>query len=472
MPSGRSVIVKYSDVLSLIVRAVDAFSVLLCGALAYIWRFGFESFPAPTEYTVLGGLAAAVVMLVFPVFGVYRSWRGHRTMELLIRVGGAWLTVLLALVVLAFLINATEDYSRQWFFYWGILTLVALLSSRLVLALVLAGMRKSGWNHKRVVVFGAGELGAELIRRSRDDVWSGFDVIALFDDNPELAGAQVEGVDVTFGSEELEACLLQQEIDELWIALPLRAEARVRELMHELRHSTVDIRFVPDIYGFRLINHSVTEVLGLPMLDLSASPMTGMNRLVKGIEDRLLALVILVLISPLLLAIALAVKLSSPGPVLFKQKRHGWDGEEIKVYKFRSMKAHVEPEGLVTQATRQDPRITRLGGFLRRTSLDELPQFINVLQGRMSIVGPRPHAIAHNEQYKDLVDDYMQRHKVKPGITGWAQVNGYRGETDTLEKMQKRVEYDLYYIEHWSLGFDLKIILLTVFKGFISKNAY
>jgi putative colanic acid biosynthesis UDP-glucose lipid carrier transferase len=200
--------------------------------------------------------------------------------------------------------------------------------------------------------------------------------------------------------------------------------------------------------------------------------MEGFNRYIKAFEDRVLAFFILILISPLLAVIAIGVKLTSPGPVLFKQLRHGWDGKPIKVYKFRTMVLHAEENGRVTQARKNDDRITPFGAFLRRTSLDELPQFFNVLQGRMSIVGPRPHAIAHNDEYKDQIDEYMLRHKVKPGITGWAQVNGWRGETDTLEKMQKRIEYDLYYIDHWSLWFDIKIIVLTLFKGFVGNNAY
>ena len=197
-----------------------------------------------------------------------------------------------------------------------------------------------------------------------------------------------------------------------------------------------------------------------------------MNRLVKALEDRVLALLIIIGISPLLLLIALLVKCTSRGPIFFKQLRHGWDGHIIKIYKFRTMYQHYEEGGKVTQASLNDQRITPFGRFLRRTSLDELPQFINVLQGRMSIVGPRPHAVSHNEFYKDSIKAYMQRHKVKPGITGWAQINGWRGETETLEKMEKRVEYDLFYIEHWSLAFDLKIILLTFFQGFFNKNAY
>jgi putative colanic acid biosynthesis UDP-glucose lipid carrier transferase len=249
-------------------------------------------------------------------------------------------------------------------------------------------------------------------------------------------------------------------------------EADVRSILNELRHETIDIRYVPDLFGMRMINQSITDIAGLPVISFSATPMVGGNRLVKALEDRVLSLIILLLISPLLALIAIGVKVSSPGPVLFKQARHGWDGKIIKVYKFRSMKVHQEESGKITQASKNDSRITPFGAFLRRTSLDELPQFFNVLQGKMSIVGPRPHAVEHNEQYKEQIDQYMLRHKVKPGITGWAQINGLRGETDTLEKMEKRIEYDLFYIENWSLWFDLKIILLTIFKGFSGKNAF
>ncbi|MFD2405974.1 undecaprenyl-phosphate glucose phosphotransferase [Azorhizophilus paspali] len=234
----------------------------------------------------------------------------------------------------------------------------------------------------------------------------------------------------------------------------------------------VEIRFIPEWDDIRLFNHRISHIAGLYTLDLSFSPMNGPARLIKRLEDLLIAIPVMVLILPLCLLIGLAVKLTSRGPMLFKQYRTGINGRRFKVYKFRSMVVHREKYGQVTQACRNDARVTLLGAFLRRTSLDELPQFFNVLQGRMSIVGPRPHALEHNEYYKDLVESYMQRHKVKPGITGWAQVCGYRGETDTLEKMQKRVEYDLWYIDNWSLWLDLKIIFLTMFKGFVGKNAY
>ena len=261
---------------------------------------------------------------------------------------------------------------------------------------------------------------------------------------------------------------------EVWLCMSITCANDIRDFMYVLRNHTVEVRFIPDFGGIdmQLLNHRVSEVAGLYAIDLSVSPISGVARLVKRLEDLLIGSLICLLISPVCLLIALAIKLTSPGPVLFKQYRTGVNGANFKVYKFRSMKVHQEVSGSVTQATKGDSRITPIGNFLRKTSLDELPQFFNVIQGRMSIVGPRPHALAHNEYYKDLVGSYMKRHKVKPGITGWAQVNGLRGETDTLDKMEKRVRYDLWYIDNWSLWLDLKIIFLTIFKGFINKNAY
>lgn len=313
-------------------------------------------------------------------------------------------------------------------------------------------------------------MGEEVVKRLLRSPWIGLQVAGFFNASPAIHAEP--GVPIWGGLADVVGYVEENRIDQVWIALPLKDEDKVKSLLHALRHSAVDIRFIPDIFGFRLLNHSVTEVAGFPVMNLSVTPMVGVNRLVKAFEDRVLASLILLLISPFLLLIALGVKFSSPGPVLFQQKRMGWDGQHFMVYKFRSMVVHQEESGLLTQASNGDARVTPFGAFLRRTSLDELPQFFNVLQGSMSIVGPRPHAIEHNEQYKDLIDDYMQRHKVKPGITGWAQINGWRGETDTVEKMRMRVEYDLYYIENWSLWFDLRIILLTVFRGFINKNAY
>lgn len=261
-------------------------------------------------------------------------------------------------------------------------------------------------------------------------------------------------------------------IDEVWLALSSAEHELAESLVQQLQRSCLTVRYVPDLSTLRLINHMPIEIAGLTVIDLNASPLAGQNIMVKSVFDKLFSLAVLILLSPVLLLIALAVKLDSPGPVLFRQTRHGWDGKPIQVFKFRTMHDKQENPEQYQQATRGDQRVTRTGRFLRRTSLDELPQFFNVLTGDMSIVGPRPHPLELNEAFVEQIDAYMQRHRVKPGITGWAQINGFRGETDTLDKMKNRVDYDLYYIEHWSLWLDIKIILRTMGMGWMDENAF
>jgi putative colanic acid biosynthesis UDP-glucose lipid carrier transferase len=260
-------------------------------------------------------------------------------------------------------------------------------------------------------------------------------------------------------------------VDVIYIALPMASQPRILKLLEDLRDTTASIYFVPDIFVADLIQGRVGSIGGLPVVAVCESPFTGFDGVVKRLSDFALASLILLAISPLMLAIGIGVKLSSPGPVLFKQRRYGLDGRRIVVYKFRSMTV-AEDGDVVRQATKDDQRVTRFGAFLRRSSLDELPQFINVLQGRMSIVGPRPHAVAHNEMYRKLIRGYMIRHKVKPGITGLAQVNGLRGETDTVDKMKARIDCDLAYLRNWSLALDLKIVLKTVVVVVQRRNAY
>ncbi|MBI3188039.1 MAG: undecaprenyl-phosphate glucose phosphotransferase, partial [Gammaproteobacteria bacterium] len=355
---------------------------------------------------------------------------------------------------------------------WACLGLFLFMLSRLCIYAFLHYQRKRGRNIRTVIIIGAGNLGRRVIEQIKRSPWTGYKIECLFDDAEALHGTYVNGYKVFGSLSDVETYLALNSIDEVWLALPLRAEKRMKELLFGIRHYTVNVKLIPDIFGFSLLYHSMTEIAGLPAVNLSDTPMGGGNRIVKAIEDWLIGILIFILILPVAAIIAIAIKMTSPGPILFKQKRHGWDGEIINIYKFRTMTVHAEDGEVITQAQKYDSRVTKLGAFLRRTSLDELPQFYNVLQGRMSIVGPRPHAVQHNELYKDQVDKYMLRHMVKPGITGWAQVNGFRGETDTLDKMKKRIEYDLYYIENWSLWFDLKIIMMTILKGFINKNAY
>ena len=468
LPKG--ILKEYAFTLSIIARVIDISAILLGAILAHWWRF--ENIDLPVSYRIAVLLSLIFTLFIFNSFGIYQSWRGKNQLQYYRTVIAAWASVIFILIIIAFLTKTSEMFSRQWLVAWLISASLMLIIFRFCLTYILRGWRNRGLNTRQIAIFGAGHLGKSVLENLSDASWSGIKIGAFYDDNASLCNSVIQGVTVQGGLEELIKFIEKNKYDEIWIALPLRSEERVKQIMKALRNSTVTIRYVPDIFGFRLLNHSVNEVAGIPVIDLSSSPMVGMNRVLKAFEDRVLGLLIILFISPLLLLIALSIKFTSKGPILFKQKRHGWDGKTINVYKFRTMIVHTEESGVVTQAHLNDARITKLGAFLRRTSFDELPQFFNVLQGRMSIVGPRPHAIAHNEQYKELIDSYMKRHKVKPGITGWAQVNGFRGETDTLDKMEKRVEYDLFYIENWSVWFDIKIIIMTISHGFLHKNAY
>lgn len=468
LPKG--LLKEYSRALGILMRLVDMSTILLAGLLAYGLKM--DSVILPHAYLIALMIGMLLAPLIFSFFQMYVSVRGKRLVNHFITLLQAVCVLGLLLAGLAFFTKSGEVYSRTWFIIWMVFTLCLLIIVRLVLLLFLRFMRSHGLNERRVVILGTSELGIKIAEAVQQALWTGFRIVTFMDDRAAENPPEINHIPVIQTPQRLSAYLEAQGIDEIWLALPLKAEPRVKEILYELRHHPITTRFVLDIFGLDLLNHSVTEVAGFPVLNIRSSPMMGINRLIKAIEDRMLALVILFFISPLLLLIALGVKLTSKGPVFFKQYRHGWDGRIIKVYKFRTMYEHQEATGAVTQAKIDDCRVTPFGRLLRRTSLDELPQFINVLQGRMSIVGPRPHALAHNELYKDTINIYMQRHRVKPGITGWAQVNGWRGETNTLEKMQKRVEYDLYYINNWSLGFDIKIICLTFFRGFMNRNAY
>lgn len=468
LPKG--LLKEYSRTISFCMRLCDMVVIFMSGWFAYWVRFQDDSLP--TAYWTCLCIAFLATPIVFSSAGVYQSARAEGFLKHSVKLIEAITMLALLLTGLAALTQTGVLFSRIWFFYWVGFALVGTILYRGSVFLALRFMRSHGLNERRVVIFGAGELGSRFAETVQQALWTGFSICAFIDDHSEEKPTTILGVPVVQTPAHLSQYLKEHSIDEVWLALPLRADERVKSILYELRHQTITTRFVLDIFGLDLLNHSVADIAGFPVINIRSTPMIGANRLIKALEDRMLAFIILVLISPLLVVIALGVKLSSPGPVFFKQRRLGWDGRVIKVYKFRTMYLHKEENNQVTQATAKDPRITPFGRFLRRTSLDELPQFINVLQGRMSIVGPRPHALQHNELYKDSVPTYMQRHHVKPGITGWAQINGWRGETDTLEKMKKRVEYDLYYINNWSLVFDLKIIALTIVHGFVDKNAY
>ncbi|MBK1672627.1 undecaprenyl-phosphate glucose phosphotransferase [Ectothiorhodospira shaposhnikovii] len=466
----RGILKEHASLLNGILQALDWLVVVLAGWMAHWIYLGSPSLGGGYDGALLVGML--LTALIFPRFHLYRAWRGAPVYEELRLLTLAWGFVVVVLATLAFVVQIGEAYSRAWAILWATGAWVGLVLGRITLRGLLNWMRAHGHNQRLIVIVGEPDLARDVASRLSASSWTGLRIVGFFCDEDQATGHAARDLPLIGDVAQMPEFVRRNKVDQVWIALPLKEEDRVREILHRLRHSTADIRYVPDLFGLRLINHSIEDVAGLPVLNLSVSPIEGANRVVKELEDRILALLVLLASLPLVLLITIGVKLSSPGPVIFKQRRHGWDGREIKVYKFRTMHLHRSDNGEVVQATPDDPRVTPFGAFLRRTSLDELPQFLNVLQGRMSIVGPRPHALAHNHYYMNQVDHYMLRHKVKPGITGWAQVNGYRGRTDTLEKMRKRVEYDLYYIENWSFWFDLKIIFMTVLTVWRQKNAY
>lgn len=460
----------YAEILGFLIRIADMFLIVVGGWLSYGIHSDFAKFDLSEAYRVVISIQVLVALILFSAFNVYVSWRGKSLLLQFYTLIQAWCIAFLVLFGIAFLTQTGGMFSREWAIYWFVISGVCLLLLRLAVRKVLIYCREHKLNCKKIIIIGANSIGREIARRIQENSWSGLDVIRFFDTDPtmeSLLGITVESLD------KLNDFKQRDNVDEIWIALPLSDEEKLSAVLKELEHCTLNIRFMPSLLmGDKLLSHPINRIVGMAVIDLSITPMNDANRIVKWLEDKLLSLLILMMISPLMLLIAIGVKLSSPGPIIYKQKRHGWDGRVFTVYKFRSMRIHQEEQGKVTQASRGDARVTPLGAILRKYNLDELPQFINVLQGRMSIVGPRPHAVEHNEYYKQEIEHYMRRHKVKPGVTGWAQISGWRGETDTLEKMQKRVEYDLYYIDHWSLWFDLKIIVLTVLRTFVDKQAF
>jgi len=432
------------------------FLLIVAGSyIAHFLRFG--DLHMTDYYLVATFIIALIVVMCQVMVGSYLSWRGRYFFRQLGRVYLGWLMALAIIAGAAVLLKVSENYSRIWLVTTTGAALVLVTAFRLLFFLLLRYTRLKGRNLKRVVLVQSAGAGENLRAR-----------LSLL---PEYGYTVVETVQLQKTDAWLDGLVplvTKAGAHELWISLPLAQGQWIKSVLHALRHQMVEIRYFPDFADLPLLNHQVGEVAGLYTLDLNRSPMMGPARVLKRLEDIVLGVPIFLLTLPVCLAIAIAIKCTSSGPIIFKQYRTGINGKRFKVYKFRSMEVHEEASGQVTQASFGDPRVTKLGAFLRRTSLDELPQFYNVLQGRMSIVGPRPHALAHNEYYKDEVESYMQRHKVKPGITGWAQVNGFRGETDTLEKMEKRVEYDLWYIDNWSLGLDLRIIFRTIYKGFLN----
>ena len=412
-------------------------------------------------------LCLLIFALTFP--GRNRFW--DRPLNAAVDIGTSWLSLLLILALCGYATRSLQLFRPDIVFWWSITTPVLQWLAFFIGRKLLRRVASQPQNRRSAVVVGAGALGVKVARafQARGDI--GLLFLGYFDDRAdERVDADARGMRLG-NLKQVAPFIRERGVNEVYITLPLGSQPRIVELLEQVQGTTASVFFVPDVFGISIIQGRLQDMNGVPVVGLCETPFTGTNRLVKRLSDLVLGSAIVLLIAPVLAIIAIGVKLSSPGPAIFKQRRNGLDGEEIVVYKFRSMRTQ-DNGAVVPQATKADPRITPFGAFLRRSSLDELPQFINVLQGRMSIVGPRPHAVAHNEQYRQLIKAYMVRHKVKPGITGWAQIHGHRGETDTIEKMQARVEYDLEYLRNWSLGLDLQIIARTIKLVFFDRNAY
>ena len=460
-PSGGSSVglARFADVACIIAANVAA----VWFYQEAVWR---------TDDTVATLLAVLGFMLVAETSGLYQTWRGAPIPKELMRVWGTWVPVIPMLLGVAFLLKQSDQFSRVTTITWFLLAPVGMNIAREAARLTLRRLRAAGRNQKRVAIVGVTEIGEMLARRIRSTPWLGMELVGFFDDRTPDRLPELPGREQLLGSiDDAIARARTGDVDVIYMALPMRAEARVQQLLRQLADSTASVYMVPDFFVFDLLHGRWSSLGDLPVISIFETPFYGVDGALKRVEDMVLGTLAVLVASPVMIVTAILIKLTSPGPVFFKQRRYGLNGEVIEVLKFRSMRV-MENGAKVTQATKEDPRITPIGKIMRRTSIDELPQLFHVVTGKMSLVGPRPHAVAHNEEYRKRIQGYMLRHKVKPGLTGWAQVNGWRGETDTLEKMEKRIEHDLEYIRRWGLMFDVWIIFLTVFGRKVRQNAY
>ena len=464
-----SVLRPYSSVIAILQRLVDA-----CLIALGLWG---ASRALEHEWSPLLTMALALAIVVYLVLGearrLYESWRLGSLDDEFRDVLLIWIFSCAVLVIVAFVAKVSSSYSRLGMTAWFLVTPALLMSSRLVVRSLLRWLRRHGANTRTVAVAGAGPLADSIVERLQDSRSFGVRLAGVFDERaaaPDAASG--DGASHLAGTlSDMVERARRGELDYVFIALAMRAEQEVIELVNRLADTTASVYVIPDLFVFDLMRARWTTLGGLPAVSVYESPFDGVSGWLKRAEDLLLGTLLLLLAAVPMAAIAAGVALTTPGSVIFRQRRYGLAGKLVEVWKFRTMTSS-DDGAAVAQAKPGDARVTGFGRFLRAYSLDELPQLFNVLGGGMSLVGPRPHAVAHNEEYRRLIHGYMLRHKVKPGMTGWAQVNGWRGETDTLEKMQKRVEHDLEYVENWSLWLDLRILAMTVVTVLSRRNAY
>jgi Undecaprenyl-phosphate glucose phosphotransferase len=458
------------------VRFMDVVIAAASGTAAYYFYVAHQPDADTGPYVTALAIQTLLLINIFQFADLYRVEGLRQFYQQIARVFVAWTFVFAIMIVVAFLAKVSNQYSRVWLIIWYAFGLFGLQFFRVLLRLAFRKWRREGRLLQRVVIVGGGEHGRYLLNALRSDPEAETEVIGIFDDRgPRRVPDDIEGHQKLGSINDLLVFARTNRIDLIIVALPLVAEKRVLEILQKLWVLPIDIRLSPQTTSIRFAPQAYSYLGNVPCLKVFDKPLTDWDSIVKAVEDRVLAAMILLFIAPLLVTIAIAIKLDSRGPVIFRQQRRGFNNQLFELYKFRTLRHEMRDDNAAKLVTKNDDRVTRVGSFLRRSSLDELPQFFNVLKGDMSVVGPRPHAMmakAGDQLYEDVVIGYFARHRVKPGLTGWAQINGWRGETDTAEKLTRRLEFDLYYIENWSLWLDLKILLLTPFSLGTSKNAY
>jgi len=455
-----------------LVTAGDFLAITLAGGLSYIFIIGFS--PYSLEYCVFATLFIAIVLAFL------LSWVGLYQMNAIMRPIGRSDEILICIVTsflffltIAFSLKASEAYSRLWLGTFGVTSFFTVVAVRVAIYRILRVLSQRSVIGQSMVVLGAGQQGQQFLDRLKRTKPYFTEVLGVYDRYPVATGGEVNGYPVLGDIEDLIAAARRAEVDDVVVAMPWNADREVIEAVERLKELPVNVYISSDLVGFQLaFRPNLGQFHELPMFEVVRRPISGWGSVLKSLEDYILASLALILLSPLLILVAIAIKLDSRGPVFFRQPRLGFNNRRFDIFKFRSMYHSETPENRVQQATKGDPRVTRVGQFIRATSIDELPQILNVLNGTMSLVGPRPHALSHNEEFARDVRGYFARHKVRPGITGWAQVNGLRGETDTSEKIRARVDHDVYYAENWSLLFDLRILIMTVVVVLFQKTAY
>ena len=462
------------SIISGLVAVADGLAVAGAGFVVYLLYLGWNVENYPLYLSALA-IQTALVLTAFYITNLYDFETISRPARQFKNILPICAATFLALVVLAFALKISAQFSRVWFFSWLISATLLICVDRTAFHVVMRKWAQAGRLTRNMVIVGAGEQARKLLERLDRVREPWIRVVGIFDDRVDRTGPTVMGHPVLGTLDDLLGFARKHRVDDIVITLPWSADERLFAIINRLMELPVQVRLGSDLIGFLYPRGGSSFIGGVPMLDVVAEPLAGWKFVVKTLEDRILAAILVILVAPVLLVISVAIKLDSKGPVLFRQKRYGFNNNLIGVYKFRTMYHDKQDDNAEKLTTRDDPRVTRLGTFLRRTSLDELPQFFNVLKGEMSVVGPRPHPIkakAAGRMYDKVVQEYAMRHRVKPGITGWAQVNGWRGETDTEEKIVKRVEHDLYYIDNWALLFDFRIVLQTIWVGFRGTGAY